>query len=203
MAHKGGLEALNRSLRDICNCEKLFGGLTVLICRDFQQILPVVKIGTPADELKACVKSSYLWHKVTTMTLRRNKRAHYRQSRGWQMGSQVAAVGSGEHSHQRIWWDWPDNIRCQHCQQRPRTPVQDLPLPGRELLYKKSDWLRDQTILAPCNDIVKQINASLMAKMPGESVVYRSYDQTTEVSEAPAYPLEVLNSQNPPGLPPH
>ena len=72
MAHKGGLEALNRSLRDICNCEKLFGGLTVLICGDFQQILPVVKIGTPADELKACVKSSYLWHKVTTMTLRRN-----------------------------------------------------------------------------------------------------------------------------------
>ena len=58
MAHKGGLEALNRSLSDICNCEKLFGGLTVLICGDFQQILPVVKTGTPADELKACVQRS-------------------------------------------------------------------------------------------------------------------------------------------------
>ena len=45
-----------------------------------------------------------------------------------------------------------------------------------------------------------------MAKMPGESVVYRSYDQTTEVSEASGYPMEpmeVLNNQNPPGLPPH
>ena len=27
MAHKGGLEALDRSLRDIRNCEKPFGGL--------------------------------------------------------------------------------------------------------------------------------------------------------------------------------
>ena len=54
--------------------------------------------------------------------------------------------------------------------------------------------------MASRNDIVEQINATLMAKMPGESVVYRSYDQTTEVSEASAYPTD---SQNPPGLPPH
>ena len=27
MEHKEGLEALDRSLRDICNCEKPFGGL--------------------------------------------------------------------------------------------------------------------------------------------------------------------------------
>ena len=75
--------------------------------------------------------------------------------------------------------------------------------PNLEENYKKSDWLRDWTILASRNDIVKQINATLMAKMPGESVVYRSYDQTTEVSEASGYPMEVLNNQNPPGLPPH
>ena len=52
MAHKGGLEALDRSLRDIRNCDKMFGGVTVLICGDFQQILPVVAKGTPVDELK-------------------------------------------------------------------------------------------------------------------------------------------------------
>ena len=43
MAHKGGIEALDRSLRDIRDCERVFGGLTVLIIGDFQQILPVVK----------------------------------------------------------------------------------------------------------------------------------------------------------------
>ena len=34
-------------------------------------------------------------------------------------------------------------------------------------------------------------------------MVYRSYDQITEVSEASGSPMEVLNNQNPPGLPPH
>ena len=42
--------------------------------------------------------------------------------------------------------------------------------PNLEENYKKSEWLQDRTILAPRNDIVEQINASLMAKMPGESV---------------------------------
>ena len=60
MAHKSGLEALYRMLRDIRDCDKPFGSLTVLICGDFQQILLVVTKGTPADELKACAKLSYL-----------------------------------------------------------------------------------------------------------------------------------------------
>ena len=40
-----------------------------------------------------------------------------------------------------------------------------------------------------------------MAKLPTESVVYRSFDQITEQSEACTYPTEVLNSLNPPGMP--
>ena len=44
--------------------------------------------------------------------------------------------------------------------------------PNLEENYKKSDWLRDRTILAPLNDIVEKISASLMAKMPRQSVVY-------------------------------
>ena len=61
--------------------------------------------------------------------------------------------------------------------------------PNLEDNYTKSDWLRDQAILAPRNDVVEQINASLMAKVPGESVLYRSFDKTTEMSEACAYPM--------------
>ena len=75
--------------------------------------------------------------------------------------------------------------------------------PNLEDNYTKSDWLRYQAILAPQNDVVEQINASLMAKVPGESVVYRSFDQTTEMSEACAYPMEFLSSLNPPGCPTH
>ena len=54
MAHKGGLEALNKSLKEIRRSDKLFGGMTMLLSGDMRQILPVVPRGTPADELDAC-----------------------------------------------------------------------------------------------------------------------------------------------------
>ena len=50
---------------------------------------------------------------------------------------------------------------------------------------------------------MEKINTSLMDKVPGESVVYRSFDLTTKEMEACTYPKDVLNSLNPPGLPPH
>ena len=71
--------------------------------------------------------------------------------------------------------------------------------PNLEENYRKSEWLLDRCILTPRNDIVEKINTSLMDKVPGESVVYRSFDQTTEESEACTYPADVLNSFNPPG----
>ena len=55
--------------------------------------------------------------------------------------------------------------------------------------------------MASGSHLVDSINASLMAKLPGESVVYRSFDQTTEMSDACNYPTEVLNNLNPPGIP--
>ncbi|CAH2108543.1 unnamed protein product [Euphydryas editha] len=60
MAHKKGIEALNRLLQDIRGCERIMGGVIVLLAGDFRQTLPVVPRGTRADEIKACIKSSIL-----------------------------------------------------------------------------------------------------------------------------------------------
>ena len=75
MVHKGGLEALNRSLRDICNCEKPFGGLIPADPASCQNWHSSRRTQGMRPKVKAC-KSSYLWHKVTTMTLRRNMRVN-------------------------------------------------------------------------------------------------------------------------------
>ena len=74
MAHKGGLEALNKSLKEIRRSDKLFGGVTMLLSGDMRQILPVVPRGTPADELDACIKSSYLWGHIKVLRLKTNMR---------------------------------------------------------------------------------------------------------------------------------
>ncbi|XP_074039487.1 uncharacterized protein [Leptinotarsa decemlineata] len=61
MADKGGIEALNRSLKDIRGNTKLMGGVTVLLAGDFGQTLPVVPKETRADEVKSCIEKFNLW----------------------------------------------------------------------------------------------------------------------------------------------
>ncbi|XP_073826793.1 uncharacterized protein [Musca autumnalis] len=67
MAHKKSLEALDRTLQDLRNNSMLFGGALVLLAGDFRQTLPVIPGSTPADELNACLKSSFLWNHVPTL----------------------------------------------------------------------------------------------------------------------------------------
>ncbi|CAF4338104.1 unnamed protein product, partial [Rotaria magnacalcarata] len=74
MAHRYALEALNHILQDLRNNGKNMGGVVVLIAGDFRQTLPVIPKGTMTDELKACLKSSYLWRHVASLKLSTNIR---------------------------------------------------------------------------------------------------------------------------------
>ena len=76
MSHRRAFEALDRTLQDIRGDPRLFGGITLLMCGDFRQTLPVVARGTRADEVKACIKSSHLWSKVQRLCLHTNMRLH-------------------------------------------------------------------------------------------------------------------------------
>ncbi|GBM12248.1 hypothetical protein AVEN_155255-1 [Araneus ventricosus] len=74
MMHKHGLEAVNRSLQDLRGNKDLMDGLIVALAGDFRQTLPVIPRGTMADEIKACLKSPYLWKLVKVMKLTTNMR---------------------------------------------------------------------------------------------------------------------------------
>ena len=50
MSHKGAIEALDRTLRDLRNSEKVMGGVTVVFSGDFFQTLPVILKGTVCSE---------------------------------------------------------------------------------------------------------------------------------------------------------
>ncbi|XP_067940433.1 ATP-dependent DNA helicase pif1-like [Watersipora subatra] len=76
MTHKATLEALDRTLEDLYNSDKLMGGVCVLLAGGFCQTLPVIPTGTPADEPKACLKDSYIWHCVEVCKLTTNMRVH-------------------------------------------------------------------------------------------------------------------------------
>ncbi|RUS72804.1 hypothetical protein EGW08_019441 [Elysia chlorotica] len=76
MLHKIVYEASDRTLKDVCSSSEVMGGIPVLLCGDFRQILPVVPSGTRADIANACIKKSYHWQELTVLRLTTNMRVH-------------------------------------------------------------------------------------------------------------------------------
>jgi len=72
MAHRHCFEALDRTLQDVRNCQRPFGGLTIVFGGDFQQILPVIPDGSRADIVEASLRKLYLWNLMEVLPLRVN-----------------------------------------------------------------------------------------------------------------------------------
>ena len=68
------MEALDRTLQDIRDDERPFGGVTVVLGGDFLQTLPVVPRGSRMDIVDATIQHSYLWEHVKILSLRQNMR---------------------------------------------------------------------------------------------------------------------------------
>ncbi|KAI5390621.1 hypothetical protein KIW84_075788 [Lathyrus oleraceus] len=68
MTNKNCLKALTRSLQDICSNNAPFGGKVLIMAGggggggDFRQVLPVVRKGTKAQMISACIVQSHLWN---------------------------------------------------------------------------------------------------------------------------------------------
>ena len=74
MTHRYTFEALDRTLRDIMQKDKLFGGKTILFGGDFRQVLPVVRKGTREDVVNASLCHSYIWKWTRVLRLTENMR---------------------------------------------------------------------------------------------------------------------------------
>ncbi|XP_068618716.1 ATP-dependent DNA helicase PIF1-like [Battus philenor] len=74
MAHKRALKALDRTLKDLRNDSRCFGGAMILLSGVFKQTLPVIARSTATDEINACLKASNLWRYVKKLQLSVNMR---------------------------------------------------------------------------------------------------------------------------------
>ncbi|XP_053598611.1 uncharacterized protein LOC128668836 [Microplitis demolitor] len=111
MAHKNAIEALNRTLKDIRNSDRIMGGITVVLASDFRQTLPVVPRGTRADEVKACLKSSVLWPHVNVLSLKINMRVHIQHDlRAEEFSKLLIDIGNGQISEVDGRISIPDNL---------------------------------------------------------------------------------------------
>ncbi|GFV67731.1 ATP-dependent DNA helicase [Trichonephila clavipes] len=78
MPLKKAIEALNRTLQDLRDTTDIMERMIVLLAGDFRKTLPIIQRGTPADEIRACIKSSSFWAKAEKFSLKTNMRVHLR-----------------------------------------------------------------------------------------------------------------------------
>lgn len=201
MSHRGALEAVDRTIRDIRSNDTLMGGVIVVLAGDFRQTLPVIPKGTKADELKACLKASPLWRHVAKLHLTVNMRARlFGDQSAADFSSQLLSIGNGQipispelHLHQLP------------CGQMVST-IEDLKnrvFPDIGENFDSPQWLCERAILAPRNDTVDKINLELLALLPGQSESFRSIDTVQDQEQAVQFPAEFLNSLQPSGMPAH
>ena len=203
MSHRQALEALDRTLQDLRGNGKQMGGVLVLLAGDFRQTLPVVQRGTMADEIKACLKSSYLWRHVITLGLKTNMRVQLQGDvSAGQFAQELLTIGNGKVPVDAISGliNIPDNF----CNVVESIEVlKNSVFPNIQNHFSDHKWLCERAILAPKNNSVNAINLQIQQQLPGETKSYKSVDTVTDVNDAVQYPTEFLNSLEPSGMPSH
>lgn len=202
-ANKESLEAVDRTMQELRGNNNIMGNCVVLLSGDFRQTLPVVTRGTPADELNACLKSSYLWERIIKLTLKTNMRIHLQgDSNSNEFSNQLLNLGNGkitmDPNTQEI--SFPENF----CKLQPSiNELIEKVYPNIAENYKNHDWLFERAILAAKNDDVDKLNHQILNKIPEKMIEYNSIDTVTEEEQSVNYPTEFLNSLQPTGMPPH
>uniref|UniRef100_UPI00358E883F uncharacterized protein n=1 Tax=Myxine glutinosa TaxID=7769 RepID=UPI00358E883F len=147
MNHKQAFEAVNRTLQDIRNNNRIMGGVTTVLAGDFRQTLPVIQRGTRADQVKACIKSSYLlWPHVQRLTLNTNMRVHLLgDNTAGAFSSQLLKVGNGLYPQ-----DASEQITLPFGQfVETKDDLIKKVFPNMETQFQDSSWLAERDILAP------------------------------------------------------
>ena len=200
MTHRHCFEAPDRTLQDIHNSSKAFGGMTMIFGGDFQQILPVVANGSRADIVNACFRNSYLWNNIQILKLRINMRLLHSPEHT-SFANWLIDVGHGRNT------DSDGNINI---------PQSMITLTEDELINEiygdiehipltppPVDYFLDHAILAPRNVDVQETNEKILQKMQGEIIIYHSADSLEDEGEGirDDVPEDFLRTIEPPSLP--
>ncbi|XP_028966941.1 uncharacterized protein LOC114828157 [Galendromus occidentalis] len=203
MAHKKALEALDRTMKDLRDNRNAFGGGLIILSGDFRQTLPVIPRATPADELNACLKSSYLWPNVKKLSLKTNMRVILQSDPSAErFAKQLLQIGNGEIGPEPssrnivLPTDFCNSVTSDNA-------LIDSVFPLLIQNYNDHRWLSERAILAPTNIDVDAINRAIQNRIPGDIMSYKSIDTVLNQDEAVEYPTEFLNSLDLPGMPPH
>ncbi|UYV75805.1 hypothetical protein LAZ67_13001409 [Cordylochernes scorpioides] len=202
MANRRSIEALDRTLRDLRDNNSIMGGVTFLFVGDFRQTLPVIPKGTRADEVNACLKRSHIWSSIVKLSLTINMRSHLFGDRGSSFSQLLLELGNGTFATHEGLISIASSDLCVLVEDIHTLISSVYPNIG-SLLTMPLSWFSERALLAPRNDAVDKINEYILGKFIAPSRTYLSIDTVVDPNDSVHYPIEFLNSINPPGMPVH
>ncbi|UYV71113.1 hypothetical protein LAZ67_8001784, partial [Cordylochernes scorpioides] len=202
MAHRRSIEALDRTLKDLRDKNSIMGGVTFLFVGDFRQTLSVIPKGTRADEVNACLKRSHIWSSIVKLSLTINMRSHLFGDRGSSFSQLLLELGNGTFATHEGLISIASSDLCVLVEDIHTLISSVYPNIGY-LLAMSLSWFSERALLAPRNDAVDKINEYILSKFIAPSRTYLSIDTVVDPNDSVHYPIEILNSINPPGMPVH
>jgi hypothetical protein len=202
--NKYDFKTVNRTLRDIRDCEKPFSGLPIILNSDFAQILPMIKRANRARTVTANLQQSFLWQRFTILFLRRNMRL-ISGANNTRFGEWIRNLFYDSAMYGRI--SLPAYIHTTDSAEvffHKIYPMEQMQLQGT---IRNTSFFRDRAILTTKNDTVTDINVRILTRLAGETRVYDTinsinFNTMKEEDNRPNISIEFLRAQNPSGLPP-
>jgi hypothetical protein len=200
MQHRHIHEAVDRTLRDICESDKPFGGISVVFGGDFHQILPVIEGGTRPQVVGASLQRSVLWQNIKILHLKINMRLNTNDAQEREFAKWQLEVGKGGHTDEGSNINFPDHFKCP---ENTISSLTDTIYPGiNDPLQHSDEYFSQRVILACRNDDVDDLNHHVLHRFPGQEQVFNSADVVVNEGNGDLlYPAEYLNSINCSGLP--
>ncbi|GFS58443.1 ATP-dependent DNA helicase [Trichonephila clavipes] len=192
MSHRNAFRVLDKTLQDLRSSSAIMGGATVVLTGDFQQTFPIVTRGTPADQINASLKNSYLWHHVKKFSLTTNMWSYIQGDLyAGQFANKLSQIGDGKVP------EGPSTyLIIMPCSQIVNSPDELLSkvYPNIQQNFKYQDWLSHRAILASRNHVFEKLNITIQKQLPGQEYTYKSIECILNDDEAVQYTIEFLNS---------
>lgn len=195
-------EALDRTLRDICDNESTpFGGKVVVFGGDFQQTLPVLPKSSQEEIIDVSLPRSYLWKDVQVLKLQTNMRLAQSTLDEQDFANWLLDVGHGRNIDADGTIAFDPDMRVLDS----NTLINYI-YPNIDKVVPPPSYFLDRIILAPRNSNVDDLNTAILNRFPGpETISYSADSVETEPginSEPDNIPVEFLRSIDASGLPP-
>jgi hypothetical protein len=193
-------EAVDRTLRDIRNDDRPFGGMTVVFGGDFQQTLPVVPKGSREEIVSHCLQRSPIWKIIKVLHLRENMRLS-RDVLSQEYARWLLEVGQGSTGEHVI---IPQDMQTPSLESLIESVYSAV---GVDRPVPEPDYFLNRMILSARNDDVDDVNTRILNVFPGTEEIFCSADSVEQEPGADQdpthqYPVEYLRTLKPAGIPP-